>query len=82
MIKVKHFMKENALYMVSQQSIPRMFYRLIFFLSGTQVKRISIINHSKRTMMVFMITFILNKNIFNMQEKCVREQKNLDLNWL
>ena len=39
-------------------------------------------NHSKRTMMVFMITFILNKNIFNMQEKCVREQKNLDLNWL
>lgn len=30
MIKVKHFMKENALYMVSQQSIPRMFYRLIF----------------------------------------------------
>ena len=34
MIKVKHFMKENALlnalYMVSQQSIPRTFYRLIF----------------------------------------------------
>ena len=26
--------------------------------------------------------YILNKNIFNMQEKCVREQKNLDLNWL
>ena len=26
MIKVKHFMKENALYRVSQQSIPRTFY--------------------------------------------------------